>query len=134
MSEHQADLLTVMAVAFCMPLVGIGKLFFSQVMRRNTVIRTPIGDWLVKMFIAVGLTFLMFGGLYGLTLAVSYQWITPPLWIRWPLRIGVVVTGLMSLTSTAMCVRNLLPLLRSIDDQPQYVSKHPSGLMRDTNS
>lgn len=120
MSEHQADLLTLMAVAFCMPIVGIGKLFFSQVMRRNTTIRTPIGDWLVKMFIAVGLTFVTFGLLYGLSLAVSYQWLSVPMWVRWMFRVVVIVTGVMSLVSTAMCVRSLLPLLRAIDDQPQY--------------
>ncbi len=113
MTEHQADLLTIMAVAIVFPLIGFGKLVFSQIMRRNTTIRTRIGDWLVKMFIAVGVTFILFGTLYALSLAISYEWLTLPLWARWIVRIGAVMTGVLSLVATVKLYRALKPLLKS---------------------
>ena len=128
MSEHEANQLTIWAVAIAFPLVGIGKLYLSQIMRRNTFIRTSIGDWLVKMFIAIGLAFICVGVSYGLSITLG--WINIPLWARWVIRVsGVVaafaagVPALMSLVATANVVRVLMPLLRS----PLVIDRHYSS-------
>jgi hypothetical protein len=120
-SEHEANQLTIWAVAIAFPLVGIGKLYLSQIMRRNTFIRTSIGDWLVKMFIAIGLAFICVGVSYGLSITLG--WINIPLWARWVIRVSGVVAALMSLVATANVVRALLPLLRS----PLVIDRHYSS-------
>lgn len=120
MSEHEANQLTIWAIAIAFPIVGIGKLYLSQIMRRNTHTRTRIGDWLVKMFIAIGLAFICVGVAYGLSLAASYHWMSMPLWARWAIRVSAVLTALMSLLSTVILVRYLLPLLRS----PLVIDRH----------
>jgi len=122
MSEHEANQLTIWAVAIAFPLVGIGKLYLSQVMRRNTFIRTNIGDWLVKMFIAIGLAFIAVGVSYGITIAVG--WLSIPLWLRWVIRVSGVMAAVMSLVATACVVKSLMPLLRSpIIIDRQYTSE-----------
>ena len=120
MSEAQANEMTILAIAIAFPLVGIGKLYLAQVMRKNTHTRTTIGDWLVKMFIAIGLAFICVGTAYGLSIAQMHGWFVLPLWARWTIRLSAVFTALMSLLATGILVHSLLPLLQS----PLVIDKH----------
>jgi hypothetical protein len=120
MSEREANELTIWAIAIAFPLVGIGKLYLSQVMRKNTHTRTPIGEWLVRMFIAIGMAFMCVGVAYGLTVMQLHGWLVLPLWGRWVIRICAVVTALMSLLATGILVKALLPLLQS----PLVIDRH----------
>ena len=112
MSEHQADLITIMLVAIAMPIVGIGKYILAWFMHHNTIIHTRVGDWLIRMFMAIGSTFILFGLLYGLSLVGSYHWITIPLWVRWTIRASLVTTAIMSTVATIRVVQLVAPLLR----------------------
>jgi len=120
MSEHEANEITILAIAIAFPLVGIGKLYLAQVMRKNTHTRTTIGDWLVKMFIAIGLAFICVGTAYGITILALHGWVVLPLWARWTIRLSAVFTALMSLLATGILVHSLLPLLQS----PLVIDKH----------
>lgn len=116
-TERQADLVTILAIAVMFPLIGAMKLFFARVMVRNTHTRTPIGSWLVRMFTAIGVTFIFVGLAYGLSVVVWFDWWQLTVWQKWPLRITAVLFGLVSLISTAMLTRHLLPLLKEAEAQ-----------------
>lgn len=112
-SEHTLNTITILSVAITMPIVGIGKIFFSQVMRKNTTIHTRIGDWLVRMFIAIGASFILFGSLYGSSFAIDQGWVNIPIILRQITRLLVTTTSIFALFATGMCVHSLIPLLRS---------------------
>jgi hypothetical protein len=122
-SEEQVTDFTIWIIAIAFPLIGVGKLYLSQVMRKSTHTRTRIGDWLVKMFIAIGLAFICIGTAYGLSISAQWGWITIPVWARWLIRTIAVLTGLMSLVATVMVVKELLPFLRS----PFVVDRVPTS-------
>ncbi len=113
MSEYQANEITIWAIAIAFPLIGLGKLYLSQVMRKSTQKRTIIGDWLVRMFIAIGFSFICVGIAYGLSVFAMKGWIELPIWARWVIRISAVITGIMSLVATVMVVKAIKPLLKS---------------------
>jgi NADH:ubiquinone oxidoreductase subunit 2 (subunit N) len=119
-SEAQANELTIIAIAVAFPLVGIGKLYLAQIMRRNTHTRTRIGDWLVKMFIAIGMAFICVGCAYGLSIAQMHGWVILPVWGRWLIRLSAVFTAMMSLVATIILVHSLIPLLQS----PLVIDSH----------
>lgn len=116
MSEQQANQLTLWAVSVMLPMVGIGKWWFAWVMKRNTHIRTDIGSWLIRMFVSIGFMFTGLGLVYSLSLVESYEWITLAIWVRWTIRIFVVVIGFVSLLSTGMLVRCVVPMLRDVEE------------------
>jgi hypothetical protein len=128
MSEHQVNQLTLWLVSAVFPLVGIAKLFLANVMVRNTHTRTRIGDWLVRMFVAIGVTFILIGSVYALAVTSSYGWLHLPVWGNWGMRLAAVCSVLLSVISTAMLVRHLLPLLQEVSGphpaiDPPHVAK-----------
>jgi hypothetical protein len=116
MSEHEANRITILLIAIVFPIVGVCKLYLAQVMRRNTHIRTRIGDWLVRMFVAIGVTFIFVGAAYGISF--SFDWLETPLWARWAIRVAGVLSSLCSLLATVILVRHLIPLLRDVEEGP----------------
>ncbi len=116
MSEHQADRLTILAIAIIFPLIGLAKLYFAHVIAHNVQIRTRLGTWIYRMFLAIGVTFVFVGLAYGLSYLALSEWIELQVWQRWPIRILSVLCGVYSLISTYMVLRFLLPL---IDDRKE---------------
>lgn len=128
-TESQVNLFTLWLVSVALPIVGVSKLFLAAVMVRNTHLRTPLGDWLVRMFVAIGAAFLLIGSVYLLAVLEVYGWLVLPVWARWEVRIAAVTAALLALFSTAALVRVLIPLLR--DAAWPAARREPLGIARE---
>jgi hypothetical protein len=116
MTEHQWNQITIWSIAIMLPLVGIAKFWFALIMKRNTHTRTRVGSWLVRLFCAMGGMAFALGVVYLLSLFAGYQWMPIDLWMRWVMRIVVVMAATWALVCNYMLVRAILPVLRDINE------------------
>jgi hypothetical protein len=123
MTEYQANQITLWLIGVIFPIVGVAKLFLANIMVRNTHTRTRVGDWLIRMFVSMSVTLMLIGIIYMLALFESYQWIDIPIWARWWMRAAAVASVILAFVSTAMLVKNLIPLLKDADIGPRIYER-----------
>lgn len=115
MSDRTADLITLWLIVLIYPLVGIAKLSFVWVMSRYTPKQTLVGKWIMRMFTSVGVSFILMGAIYALTLISRYDLWQASSAVRMVMRIALVLPALISLLATILLWRQLRPILAAIE-------------------
>ena len=95
MSEHTANLATIAAVAVGYAELAVLFALMGWTMWRNTVVRTRLGTWLVRMKAATAAFLALSALVWVRAIGILSGWWGDADWARWALRAALIASVLV---------------------------------------